>query len=62
MMIFVYVFIYLMQKFIEAHPVFAAKAWMEKNESKKTKCTHTHTQRERDELLISNEPHVLHMV
>lgn len=30
-----------MQKFIEAHPVFAAKAWMEKWKLKKN--THTHS-------------------
>lgn len=33
-------YVYLMQKFIEAHPVFAAKAWMEKWKLKKN----THTQ------------------
>lgn len=33
-------YVYLMQKFIEAHPVFAAKAWMEKWKLKKN--THTH--------------------
>lgn len=30
-----------MQKFIEAHPVFAAKAWMEKWKLKKKMHTHT---------------------
>lgn len=60
MMILVYVFIYLMQKFIEAHPVFAAKAWTEKWKLKKK--MHTHTQKWKRWTLSSNEPHVLRMV
>jgi len=45
MMILFYVFAYLMQKFTEAHPVFAAKAWPEKWKKKK-KRTHTHKMKE----------------
>lgn len=45
MMILFYVVIYLMQKFIEAHPVFAAKTWMEEWKWKKN-CTHTQKMKE----------------
>lgn len=54
-----------MQEFIEAHPVFAAKARMEKWKLKKITHTDTHThtrQTKRDELWSSNMPHELHMV
>lgn len=36
-----------MQTFIEAHPVFAAKALMEKWKLKK-KCTHTHKKKKKE--------------
>lgn len=39
-----------MQKFIEAHPVFAAKARMEKWKLKKKIHTHTHTQDKQKEM------------
>lgn len=55
---FIYAFIYLMQTFIEAHPVLAAKAQMEKNEVKKC----TRTEKRKRWTLSSNEPHVLRMV
>lgn len=47
-MILFYVFIYLMQTFIEAHPVFAAKALMEKWKLKKK--MHTHAQKKKKEM------------
>lgn len=55
MMILFYVFIYLMQKFIEAHPVFAAKAWMEKWKLKK-KNAHTHTKMKEMNFWVPTSP------
>lgn len=52
-MVLFYAFIYLMQTFIEAHPVLAAKAWMEKM---KEKNAHTHRKKERDELWVPMSP------